>query len=274
MPFTPPKRIASFSHATTDILSYLGLSEEVTTLKEYCVEEPPVSDRKKPEYWFSMAEGRVQSLKSELCVTFSVGQQDLHKRLKEAGFNVLHLDPHTLREVEDVFIQVGKATGTLERAKQLSQDFAGGLSSLQSKIPLNAYRPKLYVEQWNNPPSAAGGWTTELLNQVGAHYFPMLARELSRPVKIEEMLKFDPEIILFSVYGAGLQFDPAEALKRIGWEKINAVRKRRIFSLEDSLLNRPGPRLIDGAKVVQWIMGEAFWGWPLVQSTFARRVVD
>lgn len=271
---TPIKRIASFSYSTTEILSYLGFSDEITTLKEYCEEEPPSSDRNRPEYWFSMAEGRVKSLRADLALTYSLGQQDLHKRLREGGFNVLHLDPRTLREVEDAFIQVGKATGTFERAKQLAQDFNGGLAALQDKIPLNAYRPKLYVEQWNKPPSAAGGWYPELMVHAGAHYFPMLTRELSRPVMMEEIIKFDPEIILFSVYGSGLTFDPADVLKRIGWEKINAVKKRRIFSLEETLLNRPGPRMLEGAKVVQWILGEAFWGWPLVQSTFARRVVD
>ncbi len=274
MAFQRPKHIVSFSHTTTEILSYLGFSEEVTTLKEYCEEAPPVSDRNKPEYWFTMAEGRVKSLKADLALTFSLSQQDLQKRLKEKGYNVLHLDPRSLREVEDSFLQIGKATGALEEAKRLVQDFTGGLSALQSKIPLNAYRPKLYVEQWNKPPSAAGGWYSELMTQIGAHYFPMLSHESSRPVRFEEMLKFDPELMVFAVYGTGMTFDPAEALKRIGWEKIMAVRKRRVFTVEETLLNRPGPRLMDGAKTIQWILGESFWGWPLVQSAFARRVVD
>lgn len=274
MAFTPPHRIASFSHVTTEILSYLGFSDEVTTLKEYCEEVPPAPDRNKPEYWFTMGEGRVQSLKADLALTFSIAQQDLQKRLKDKGFNVLHLDPRSLREVEDSFMQIGKATGTMDRAKQLAQDFAGGLATLSAKIPPGAYRPKVYCEQWDKPPSAAGGWYPELFAAAGAHYFPMLSRELSRPVKIEEMVKFDPEIIIFSVYGAGLSFNPSEVLKRIGWEKVNAVRKRRVFTVEESLLNRPGPRMMDGAKVIQWILGESFWGWPLVQSTFARRIVD
>ena len=206
MPFKPPKHIASFSHVTTEILSYLGFSDEVTTLKEYCEEEPVAVDHNKPEYWYTMAEGRLKSLRADLAITFSFAQQDLQKWLKEKGFHVLHLDPRSLREVEDSFIQIGKATGTLDQAKRLAQDFTGGLSGLQSKIPPNAYRPKLYVEQWNKPPSAAGGWYSELMPLLGAHYFPMLTRELSRSVKIEEMLKFDPEIIVFSVYGTGLTF--------------------------------------------------------------------
>jgi iron complex transport system substrate-binding protein len=272
MVHSPPRHIASFSHATTEILSYLGFTDEVTTFLEYCEEEVPVSDRNKPEYWFSMAEGRARSLKAELCLTFSVAQQDLHKRLKEKGFKVLHLDPRSLREVEDAFLQVGKVMGVQERAKQLSQDFTGGFSAIRSKIPPGGYRPKLYAEQWDQPPTAAGGWYPELMTLAGAHYFPMLSREAGRRIRIEEIRKFDPEIILFSIYGTGMSFNPDQALKRIGWEKLNAVRKRRIFTVEGSLLNRPGPRLVDGAKVVQWIVGESFWGWPLVHSPLARRV--
>jgi iron complex transport system substrate-binding protein len=271
---TTPKRIVSFSYPATEILSCLGFSDEVTTLKDFCEEIPPVSDRGKPEFWFTMAEGRVHSQRADLVLTYSIAQQDLQKRLKEKGFNVLHLDPRSLREVEDSFIQVGKATNTLESAKQLVQDFSGGLSTLADKIPLNGYRPKVYCEQWDKPPSSAGGWYPDLMSKVGAHYFPMLSRELSRPVKIEEIVKFDPEIIIFSVYGTGLTFNPNEALKRIGWQKITAVRKRLIFAVEESLLNRPSPRLVEGAKVIQSILGESFWGWPLIQPTFARRVVD
>ncbi len=271
---TTPKRIASFSRTATEILSYLNFSGEVTTLKEYFEDIPFSTHQDRPEYWFTMALARATSLKADLVFTEFDSQGDLHKKLKSEGFNALHLDPRTLRETEDTFLQVGRATGTYESARQMARDFSGGLAGLKEKIPPKAYRPKVYCEHWTSPPSAAGGWCAELLSEAGAHYFPMMAREMSRQARIQELLKFDPEIILFSVSGAGLGFNPSEVLKRIGWQNINAVRKRRIFSLDESLLNIPGPRLIEGAKVVQWIIGESYWAWPLVQSTFARRIQD
>jgi len=269
-----PKRIVSFAPPVTEILEYMGLSDRITTAKEFFENQPPVSDRQKPEFWFSTAESRVQSLRADLAITYSIAQQDLHKRLKERGYNVLHLDPMAMRDIEDSFHHIGKATGMVEEGKRLAQDFAGGLSALTEKIPMNSYRPKLYCEEWNKPPSVAGSWWTELMNQTGAHYFPILARELSRAVKIEEVVRFDPEIIVFSIYGEGLGFDPAEILKRIGWERITAVRKRRVFTVDDSLLNFPGPKLIQGAKVIQSILGESFWGWPLIDPEQARRVIN
>jgi iron complex transport system substrate-binding protein len=269
-----PKRILSLAQPVTDILDYMGFSDQVTTLKEYYEEFPLLSDRQKPEYWFSMAVGRAISQKADLVITLSVAQQDLHKRMKEKGIPALHLDPRCLRDVEDLFFQIGKAVGAQDRGRELGRDFAGGLSALKEKIPLNAYRPKLYCEEWNKPPSVAGNWWPDLMANVGAHYFPILPREISREVRIQEVIRFDPEIIIFSIYGHGLEFDPSEALKRIGWEDLFAVRKRRIFTVDSALLNYPVPRLIEGAKVIQSILGESFWGWPLVDPEQARRVVN
>ena len=269
-----PRRIVSLANSVTEILSFLGFTDEVTTLREYCEDSPPESDRKNPEYWFTMALGRILSLKPDLVITQSTAQQDLHKRIKEKGIPTLHLDPRSLREVEDSFVQIGKAVGAAENARQMARDFSGGFVALREKIPAGAYRPKLYCEDWNKPPSAAGGWCPELMNQAGAHYFPMLSHETSRQVRIEEMVKFDPEIIIFAIRGEGLAFNPDEALKRIGWEKITAVKKRRIFSLDDQLINRPSPRLPEGAKLIQGILGQSFWGWPLFSSPGIRKVVD
>jgi iron complex transport system substrate-binding protein len=269
-----PQRIVSLAPPITEILIYLGLSDKVTSIKDYLEEQPPETDHPHPEYWFSMAINRVLSLKPDLVFTYSIAQQYLQKRLKEKGLNVVHLDPFLLREVEDSFSQIGKAAGVLEGARQLARDFAGGLATLGEKIPPGAYRPKLYCEEWNHPHLIPGRWWPELMTQIGAHYFPILPREIHRSAKMEEILRFDPDVIVFSIYGQGLQFNPNEALKRIGWEKIMAVRKRKVYSVDANSLNLPSPRLIEGAKAVQTILGESYWGWPLVDPAQVRRVVD
>lgn len=270
-----PRRIVSLAPVLTEILSYLGVSEEVTSINEYFEDVPLASDRQKPEYWFSMAVGRVLSLRPDLVLTLSIAQQDLQKRLKQKDLTVLHLDPLSLRDVEDSFHQIGKAVGRQEAARELARDFSGGLEGLKERVTGNAYRPKLYCEDWTKPPSAPGGWYPDLMTYAGAHYFPMLPREVSRMVKIEEVLKFDPEVMIFAVRGTeGIDFNPDEVLKRIGWEKVNAVKKRRIYTVDQALLNQPGPRLIEGAKCIQQIMGQSFWGWPLATSPSIRKVLD
>ncbi|HET9870612.1 MAG TPA: ABC transporter substrate-binding protein, partial [bacterium] len=195
-------------------------------------------------------------------------------KLKEKGFSVVHLDPFLLREVEDGFLQVGKAAGALDAARKLSKDFTAGIQALVEKVPLGAYRPKLYCEELAKPPLVPGRWWPDLMTKVGAHYFPILSREMNRQARIEEVIKFDPDVIIFSVYGSGKDFNPDEVLKRIGWEKIMAVRKRKVYSLDPALLNWPTPALLTGAQAVQSALGESYWGWPLVDPGLVRRVTN
>ena len=272
---TPLYRIVSLAPPLTEILGYLGFSYQVTAIDEYYEDVPPTLDVQKPEYWYTMAEGRVESLRPELVLTMGLSQWDLHKRFKEKGYNAIHLDPRSLRDVEDCFRQIGKEAGAQEQARLLAADFAGSLEGLKDRIPPGAYRPKLYCEDWSKPPTVPGGWYPELMTAAGAHYFPMLPREASREVRFEEVLKFDPEIMVFAIRGTeGVDFNPDEVLKRFGWEKINAVKKRRLYTVDQILLNRPSLRLFEGAKCVQQILGQSFWGWPLTTSSSIRKVLD
>lgn len=269
-------RIVSLAPPLTEILGYLGFSHQVTEMNEYFDETPiPEGEDNRPEYWYTMAEERVMSLRPELVLTLFPNQWELHRRFKEKGLNTLHLDPKSIRDVEDCFRLVGKAAGAGDEARQLALDFAGGIAGLKERVPGGGYRPKLYCEEWNVPPTAPGGWYPDLMSDAGAHYFPMLSREMSRVVRLEEMLMFDPEIIIFVVRGTeGTSFNPDAALKRMGWEKINAVKKHRLYTLDPALLNRPGLRMIEGAKAVQQIMGQNFWGWPIATSPYFRKVID
>jgi iron complex transport system substrate-binding protein len=36
--------------------------------------------------------------------------------------------------------------------------------------------------------------------------------------------------------------------ERLGWNELRAVKQNHVFVIDDSLLNRPGPRLTEGAK--------------------------
>jgi iron complex transport system substrate-binding protein len=271
----PLHRIVSLAPPLTEILGYLGFSHQVTEMSEYFDETPPKEEDNHPAYWYTMAEERVASVRPELVLTLFPSQWELHKRFKDLGLNTLHLDPRSLREVEDGFRMIGKAAGTVDEARQLALDFAGGLAGLKEKVPGGVYRPKLYCEEWNQPPTVPGGWYPDLMTDAGAHYFPMLSREMSRVARLEEVAMFDPEVIIFAIRGSeGVSFNPNEALKRMGWEKINAVKKRRLYTVDSAVLNRPGLRLIEGAKAVQQILGQTFWGWPLATSPLFRKVLD
>jgi ABC-type Fe3+-hydroxamate transport system substrate-binding protein len=67
-------------------------------------------------------------------------------------------------------------------------------------------------------------------------------------------MEFDPEIVVYSICGVGLSFDPAAFLKVEGWNTLSAARSGRVFSVDDSRFNVPGPGLIEGIRTLRRLM--------------------
>ena len=63
-------------------------------------------------------------------------------------------------------------------------------------------------------------------------------------VSSEELIKQNPDIIILgdTLYGVTIE----SISQRAGWTSIAAVKNKAIYSFDDNLLSRPGPRLIDG----------------------------
>ncbi len=265
-------RIVSLAPSNTEILCALGCFERLVGVTQFCDHPEEVLKLKRLKGWINMNLKEILALEPDLTVTSTICQEQLRRELGDSGVNLFHLDPRTLSEVSDSFVELGKKVESEDRAKELVYDFEKELSSLGQNIPNKGYCPRLYCEEWHQPPMVSGNWMPELMELIGTHYFPIEKGQLSKTVTMEEIQAFDPEIIVLSICGKSTQFAPEKIPRRPGWEKLTAVQSGRIYSIDDSLLNRPGHRLCMGAKLVQQLIGESFWGWKQVDSNSIRRL--
>jgi iron complex transport system substrate-binding protein len=120
-------------------------------------------------------------------------------------------------------------------------------------------RPRVYVEEWHQPPMASGNWVPEIVRAAGGEPFPILPGALSREVTLDEVARFGPALIVISWCGAGSLADKNLLLQRGGWDALSAVQQGSVRVIDDSLLNRPGPRLVEGAqRLYGWLAERAF----------------
>jgi iron complex transport system substrate-binding protein len=68
-------------------------------------------------------------------------------------------------------------------------------------------------------------------------------------VSVEEVLRQDPEVILFPV-GATEGIPEAEQQFWRRWTNLSAVAHNRLHQIRGELINRPGPRVIDGTELM------------------------
>lgn len=247
-------RVASLSPAATEILFRLGKGKDIVCVDQFSnyPEEtrgiPHLRDHQK------IRVADVGEHAPGLVLTATVIQKQLSDMLKAAELPVVHQDPRTLNAIyEDI-----KALGILAQAEKEAGELVAWMkkefAAVQQKARLLPRKAKVYIEEWHLPPMASGNWVPEVVSIAGGIAFPIKPGELSREVTFAEVQAFDPDLIVISWCGAGHLADKNLLLNREGWGDLRAVRDKRVRVIDDSLPNRPGPRLTEGAKILYgWI---------------------
>lgn len=260
-------RVASLTPSATEIVFVLGCGGQLIGRTAFC--DFPPEARRIPSVggWTTANVASVVALQPDLVLTSTFLQDAIVTALQENGVAVCHTDPRTLADVFASFETIAAALGIPDRGRLLRVQIEAALSSLPPALPREALAkwgaspllPKVYAEEWHNPPMASGNWVPDLVTAVGGQSF-LPAGERSRNVTLEEVQRFDPDIVVLNY--CGMERIPAEKqkvqfLSRERWQELRAVRENRVCVLPDSLLNRPGPRLAEGARQLQHALAKA-----------------
>jgi iron complex transport system substrate-binding protein len=247
-------RIASLSPATTEILFALGRASNIVCVDQFsnfpdgAKAIPHLHGHEKidPE--------ELRAFAPDIVLTETVVQAKLADVLRSAGFAVTHHDPRTLRDIEEGIRALGALFDAAREAEALVLRMRQGLNAVEKKARLLPKRPRVYVEEWHDPPFVSGNWVPEIVRAAGGEPFPLAHGSLSCLVTLEEVLAFDPSLLVISWCGAGTLAPAKLLLDRPGWDQLQAVQENRVRVIDDSFLNRPGPRLVEGAnRIYGWL---------------------
>jgi len=123
-------------------------------------------------------------------------------------------------------------------------------------------RPKVFYELDATDPAkpftaGANTFIDLLITQAGGANIGANLKGDYPQVSQEELLAQNPDIILLgdAAYGT----TPDKVAARPGWSIIKAVKNNQVFAVDDNLISRPDPRLLDGLETLaKLIHPEAF----------------
>jgi iron complex transport system substrate-binding protein len=112
-------------------------------------------------------------------------------------------------------------------------------------------RPRLLYVLNSEPLITVGpdSFLHQLIELAGGHNIAGHARTPYPRLSLEEVVKEDPQVIIFPVGTAeGIPGNEQERWRR--WTTMSAVRNGRFHRVPSDLLNRPGPRIAEGLKLL------------------------
>ncbi|MBX5463984.1 MAG: cobalamin-binding protein [Clostridia bacterium] len=246
-----PLRIISFAPSNTEILFALGLGRRVVGVDAYSdypaqAEKLPKVSAPGPQLAYSVE--KVVALKPDLVLTIS-GTEKVDAQLRELGIPVLVIQPADLGQVLDSIRLIGRATGAVAQADRLAASMERRIRAVEAAaraIP-PAKRVRVFYEVWNKPLMTAGpgSFIDDLITRAGGINIAHDAKTAWPEFSEEELLARNPQVILIPSSAAA---ERAAILggQRPTWTRLDAVREGRVYVVDENLVSRPGPRIVDG----------------------------
>ncbi len=238
-------RCVSLVPSVTEIIYAVGAGDLLVGNTNQC-DFPAAARRTYKVGDFQMPDlERIVFLKPDVVFATLPVHQRLIERFRELGIRVFVSAP---RNVDEVFAEIESVGVILDRAEQaraLVADLRAHLDSLSEVAsPL-----KVYVEISAAPLITVGRgvFINDVIRKAGGRN---VFENINSPYPViepEMVVQADPDVILILHPGTMV----SEVGERLGWSRISAVRAGRVYNnLNEDLLLRPGPRIVDGIRLL------------------------
>jgi iron complex transport system substrate-binding protein len=233
-------RIACLQPSTTLIFEALGRLGDVCAYTKYCVEAiPSLAGGPVMHDSWQASEEELIALHADLIVASVPYRMEPLTKILKRGIPVLALAPKTLADVvADVRLL---ASIVHADPSVVIETFEGAFAEVRSRVA-GLDKPLVYCEEWGKPLMISQGWVKEIVEAAGGRF-------LGEPGKVttaEEVADAEPDVMVFAWCGARDRVPLAKVVAGRGWEGLKAVRERRVYCVDDSLLNTPAPTLVGG----------------------------
>ena len=286
----PAMRIVSFLPSATETLYQLGAASQIVGVTHEC--KFPQAARKKPRVIRpsfdpgSMTGREIDSKIVELvrsgrdiyivndetlkranpdlivaqglCEVCSPFTKEISRAVNVLGGrpDVLVLDPHDL---DDILVGVMDVAEKIDKVKQGRKLVA----SLQKRIDAvrgmkTKSRPRVLCIEWLDPLFTAGHWVPQMVEYAGGINGISSAGEPSRRMEIDEVVQFDPDVIMLMPCGFGIK-RTLEELPSLAnnekWKSLRAVQSGKVYAVNaNAYFSKPGPRTVTGLEIMAKIL--------------------
>ena len=252
-----PSRIVCLTEETTETLYLLGEGERVVGVSAYTVRPPEARSKPRVSAFIHAHYDRIEELNPDLVLGFSDLQADIASDLVRRGYPVMIFNQRSVADILRMIRVVGALVGSGARAEALADRLEMDLEFYRTAAAGLRRRPRVFVEEWDDPLISGIRWVEELVELAGGEpIFPELRDAglgKERIVAPQDVIRRAPDIIIASWCGKPVKKDVIAA--RPGWGEIPAVRNGQIYEVKSSIILQPGPAaLTDGIRKLQQII--------------------
>ena len=256
----PATRVVALTAADCEILYALGAGDTLVGRGEYCDYPEAVQSVPAVQSGTETNLEQIIALKPQVLLMNTMAQtEDQVNQLEAAGIRVVVSEATNIDGVYTAISMIGALTGKTGEASTLIDGMKTSFADLTAKAAGNG--KSVYFEvsplQYGLWTAGKGTFMDEVATLLGlTNCFADV--DGWAQISEEQVLQRNPDYIVTITMYTGEGPTPVdEILAREGWKDITAVKNGNVLDLPDNELTRPGPRLADGAKLLNDFVAES-----------------
>lgn len=241
-----PTRIVSLAPSITEMLFSLGLEEQIVGVTDFC-DFPPAA-RSKPKVGYSNPNVEtLAALQPDLVLApKEFLRADVLAKLEQLKIPTFILEA---KRLEDIPLHIQTLGRIVERAPEAGVVVRAMRERMaEVRRAVEALPPKRVLYVLNSQPLITVGPGSFIHQMIGLAGGVNVASQAGAPyprLSMETVLQEDPEVLVFPA-GTAESVPSSEQQQWQRWTSLSAIRHQRIREVSSNLLNRPGPRIVEG----------------------------
>jgi iron complex transport system substrate-binding protein len=213
-------------------------------------------------------------LTQRLCDVCAVSYDRVQEAVKSLPSHpaVLNLEPHSLNDILETILTVGKAIGRSAASYTLVESLQNRINTVRDKTKALRDRPSVFCMEWIDPPYCAGHWMKELVEIAGGRDDLARLHQPSSRIEWSRVVAYAPEIIVLACCGLNLQRSLEVGATLAEYEGISdlpAVKAGGVYATDGSAyFSRPGPRIIESLEILAHLIHPQLFAPPPLQDAF------
>ena len=259
-PQTPPRRIISLVANMSEILGALHLDSRVVGVDAFTDYPPALATRTKiADENENYNVEQIVSLKPDLVLSWGGETKQIDPQLSKLGLHVVDFPVSDFSQTLQQIIQVGRLTGTQQTATTLVNQLEQQVNQIKATVA-GTIAPRTLLEVDDTTPGKLyvfGGSSFGDDLAQDAHAQNIFHSDTSNSgypqITYEAVLHADPQFIILTEdpqYGG----KPAVVYARSNWQDVSAVKAHHVYHINVELMQRPGPRLVQGLRCLAQIV--------------------
>ncbi len=248
------RRIVSLAPNLTEIAYAAGAGAQLVGVTGAC-DYPAAVDTLPEVSALPFNAEAVAALRPDLVLgTTQINNPRLTEMMEAIGAPAAFFSFGSASDIFDAIRAVGRLAGTSSRADAAADSLQDAFSALRHRTGAISNRPSVLLLVGDRMLYSFGAksYVQDVILAAGGRSVTATIESVAPVLTDEFVLQQRPEVII----GAwGAEYDIRRLIEyHPSWSALPAVRNRRVYTVPPSLILRPGPRVVEGARMIAGIL--------------------